>query len=194
MTDDPEVPREILRCPVHDQTDCSPLLNGCTIPIRLAATWRKGYAEGYSDAGRLARLSMPYEPPGLRDLIRSTVYKRGWKFHLAVFREDGDEAPRGWRLHIISDTENSYADPPGSQRIRVNHAFCVPPASYSRDTWAAWIRDRIDDVEGKHEVGEFLMFDGVREFAPHHGNGEDPYRVYHVGDLADTRVKAGHDK
>ena len=38
------------------------------------------------------------------------------------------------------------------------------------------------------------MVDGVRVFAPHHGNGEDPYRVWHVGDLADTRVKAGQDK
>ena len=50
MIDDPEIPREILRCPVHDQTDCSPLLNGCTLPNGLAAAYMAGYDAGYSDA------------------------------------------------------------------------------------------------------------------------------------------------
>lgn len=132
----------------------------------------------------------PYEPPGLREIVASITYKRGWLAYLAAFIEDEDEEPRGWRLHIVSDTADSY-DP--DKRIRVNHAFPVPPASYNTRTWKAWIRDRFADVEA-HELGEFLMFDGVREYGPHHGNGEDPYRVWHVGDYMDTRVRAGESK
>lgn len=133
--------------------------------------------------------TLPYEPPGLRDLIESLAYKRGWRFYLALFREDGDEAPRGWRFHVISDTEDSM-DP--AHRIRVNHAFPIPPASWNRDTWAAWLFDRVRDVE-THEAGEFFRIDGYREFAPHHSNGEDPYRVWHVGDHATARKSAGDD-
>lgn len=131
----------------------------------------------------------PFEPPGLRDLIATLTYKPGWKFFLALFREDEDEAPRGWRFHVISDTDDSLRP---DKRIRVNHAFPVPPASYNRDTWAAWIVDRIGDVE-MHERNEFVQFDGVREFAPHHGNGEDPYRTWHVSDYATAAKRAGDD-
>jgi hypothetical protein len=137
-----------------------------------------------------AMAATPYEPPGLRDIVAGTRYKAGWMIFLHLFREDDDEAPRGWRLHIVSDTADSYAP---DRRIRVNHAFPVPPTSWNERTWKAWIRDRFADVEA-HELGEFLTFDGVREYGPHHGNGEDPYRVWHVGDYADTRVKAGHGK
>lgn len=126
-----------------------------------------------------------FEPPGLRDLIGSMTYKPGWEMSLGAFIEDGEQ--RGWAFYVVSDTENSY-DP--TKRIRVRHEFLVPPASWNRDTWAAWLRDRVAQVE-EHELGEFLTFDGVREFAPHHGNGEDPYRVWHVSDYAETRTRAG---
>lgn len=129
----------------------------------------------------------PYEPPGLRELISTIAYKPGWTCWLAPFTEDGH--CRGYAFYVVSDTPNSY-DP--TERIRVRHEFVVPPASWKRDVWAAWLRDRFADVES-HEVGEFLMFDGVREFAPHHGNGEDPYRVWHVGDHEAARKKAGQD-
>lgn len=129
----------------------------------------------------------PFEPPGLRDLIESLSYKPGWMTSLALFEENGEA--RGWAFYVISDTENSY-DP--ARRIRVRHEFLVPPASWNRDTWAAWLFDRIRDVE-THEAGEFFMLDGYREFAPHHGNGEDPYRVWHVGDHAQARKKSGQD-
>lgn len=131
--------------------------------------------------------ALPFQPPGLRALVESITYKPGWSCSLGVFSEDGEA--RGWAFYVVSDTPNSYDV---DQRIRVRHEFLVPPASYNRDTWAAWLRDRLADVEA-HELGEFLMFDGVREFAPHHGNGEDPYRVWHVGDHAAARKKAGED-
>lgn len=127
----------------------------------------------------------PYEPPGLRDLIASITYKRGWEFWLGLMREDG--VARGWAFYVVSFTADSY-DPDSVMRVR--HEFLVPPASYNRDTWAAWLFDRIRDVES-HEAAEFFMLDGLREFAPHHGNGEDPYRVWHVGDHAATRKRAG---
>lgn len=136
----------------------------------------------------------PFEPPGLRDIVKRTAYKPGWTLSLSLFAEGGE--PRCWALHIVSDTADSYDH---SKPMRVRHEFLVPPASYNRDTWIAWVFDRIRQVED-HEAGEFFMVDGVdgvdgvRVFAPHHGNGEDPYRVWFVGDYADTRVKAGQDK
>lgn len=129
---------------------------------------------------------LPFEPPRLRGLIKSLSYKPGWEFWLGLFREDGEA--RGWAFYVISDTENSL-DP--DRRIRVRHEFLVPPASYNRDTWAAWLFDRVRDVE-THEAGEFFRINNVREFAPHHGNGEDPYRVWHVSDWA-TASKSGGD-
>lgn len=128
-----------------------------------------------------------FEPPGLRDLIQSITYKPGWQFFLAKFEEAGEH--RCWAFYVISETPDSYNP---ERTIRVRHEFLVPPASYNRDTWAAWLFDRIRDVE-THEAGEFFMLDGIREFAPHHGNGEDPYRVWHVGDHASIRKRAGQD-
>lgn len=129
----------------------------------------------------------PYEPPHLRALIESLTYKPGWDFRLGVFTEDDE--PRAWAFYVVSDTENSL-DP--ARRIRVRHEFLIPPASWNRDTWAAWLFDRVRDVE-THEAGEFFRLDGLREFAPHHGNGEDPYRVWHVSDHATARKSAGDD-
>ena len=131
--------------------------------------------------------ALPFEPPHLRDLIDSLSYKPGWSFTLGLFREDGDA--RGWAFYVISDTENSLAP---KQRIRVRHEFLVPPATWNRDTWAAWLFDRVRDVE-THEAGEFFRLNGVREFAPHHGNGEDPYRVWHTSDYATASKSSGED-
>ena len=128
-----------------------------------------------------------YVPPGLPDIIEKAKYKPGWRFWIETFIENGEE--RGVALHIISRTDDSYDH---DKRISVNHEFLIPPASYNHDTWVAWLFDRIRDVES-HEAGEFFMIDGVRVFGPHHGNGEDPYRVWHVGDYAATRKKAGQD-
>lgn len=127
-----------------------------------------------------------WEPPGLRAIVDAVTYMPGWMIYLGRDNE-GD----GWLcLHIVSSTPDSYQ--PG-RNIRVNHSFLVPMATYNERTWKAWIRDCYEKV-WLHETGEFLKFDGVREFAPHHGNGEDPYLVWHVGDVADTQVRAGDDK
>jgi hypothetical protein len=130
---------------------------------------------------------LDYWPPALEELVGQVTYKPGWSVRLG--EEFADDGAGGLKLFIVSDTPDSYDV---SRRVRVRHEFLVPRASYTRDVWAAWLFDRYRDVES-HEAGEFFMLDGLREFAPHHGNGEDPYRVWHVGDHAATRKKAGQD-
>jgi hypothetical protein len=128
-----------------------------------------------------------YEPPGLRDLVKSITYKPGWQFWLVD--ETEEDGSGGLQFQVVSDTENSFDF---GSRIRVRHSFLVPAASYNRDVWAAWLFDRVRDVE-THEAGEFFRLDGVREFAPHHGNGEDPYRVWHVSDWSTAAKSSGDD-
>lgn len=128
-----------------------------------------------------------FTPPGLAELVDQVTYKPRWLVALVDAGEP--DGSGGLALQIVSDTEDSMQ--PG-QRTRVRHRFLVPPATYNRDTWAAWLFDRFRDVES-HEAAEFFRIDGLREFAPHHSNGEDPYRVWHVGDYATARKRAGDD-
>lgn len=130
---------------------------------------------------------LDYWPHALENLVHEVTYKPGWSIWLG--EELADDGAGGLKLFIVSSSPDSYNT---DRTIRVRHEFLVPRASYSRDVWAAWIFDRFRDVE-THEAGEFFQIDGVREFAPHHGNGEDPYRVWHVGDYAATRKQAGQD-
>lgn len=126
-----------------------------------------------------------YVPPHLADLVASVTYKPGWEFRLA--HEVEPDGSGGLALWITSDTEDSFNF---DRRIRVRHAFLIPAASYNRNVWAAWLFDRVRDVE-THEAGEFFRLNGVREFAPHHGNGEDPYRTWHVSDWATAAKSSG---
>ena len=128
-----------------------------------------------------------YVPPHLEGLVANLKYKPGWTFRL-VYEVEPDGSG-GLQFQAVSDTEDSFNY---NRRIRVRHSFLVPTASYNRDVWAAWLFDRIRDVE-THEAGEFFRIDGVREFAPHHGNGEDPYRVWHVSDWATADKSSGDD-
>lgn len=128
---------------------------------------------------------MTYTPKHLPELVAAIEYKPLWRFSLEErFEEDG---AGGLILGIVSFTDNSFDF---EKRIAVHHSFLVPPASWNRDVWAAWIFDRVRDVE-THEAGEFFRIDGVREFAPHHSNGEDPYRVWHVSDWATAAKSSG---
>lgn len=128
-----------------------------------------------------------YLPAHLRELVNNLAYKPGWTFSLR--EEYAPDGSGGLTFFVISETPDSMNP---TLPIRVRHGFLVPPASYSRDVWAAWLFDRIRDVE-THEAGEFFRLYGLREFAPHHGNGEDPYRVWHVSDYATANKSAGDD-
>lgn len=125
-------------------------------------------------------------PENLDRIVKSITYMPGWMVYIGHDNESGMHPT----LHIVSDTPDSYHP---EQRMRVNHSFLIPPATYNDRTWKAWILECYLKV-WRHETGEFLQFDGVREFAPHHGNGEDPYMTWHVGDLEDTQVPAGQEK
>lgn len=127
-----------------------------------------------------------YEPPGLRDLVKRVEFMPRWLVYLGT--EYADDGAGGLHLFIVSDTEDSMN--PG-ERMRVRHGFLVPAASYNEANWTAWVFDRFRDVLANHEAGEFFRVDGVRVFAPHHGNGEDPYRVWHVSDHATAKKRAG---
>lgn len=128
-----------------------------------------------------------YWPEHLETAVDLLEYKPNWMTYLAVeFSEDGSG---GLTFFVVSNTENSL-DP--GKRIRVRHGFLVPPASYDLKNWKAWLVDRLGDVE-MHERNEFVKFGGVREFAPHHGNGEDPYRTWHIGTEEQANKSAGDD-
>lgn len=123
----------------------------------------------------------------LRPIVEATKYiMPGWRVFLGGDNEDPDIPA----LHVISYTIDAYHP---ERMSSVNHSFLVPLGSYNARNWKIWIRDCIAKV-WEHEINEMLLFNGVREFAPHHGNGEDPYRTWLVGDLADTQVRAGETK
>lgn len=123
----------------------------------------------------------------LKALVKKTNFVwPGWLIYLGVDNEGSGAAV----LHIVSHTPNSYKP---EENISVNHSFLVPLADYNERTWKAWIFECFLKV-WRHETGEMLEFNGVKEFAPHHADGEDPYITWHVGDLDDTRVRAGESK
>lgn len=124
-------------------------------------------------------------PDHLRELVSAIDYKPEWMFYLQV--ENYEDGSGGLHLFIVSESADSFDF---TKRIRVRHGFLVPNATYNRDEWAAWIFDRVREVE-THEAAEFFRIDGVREFAPHHGNGENPYRVWWVSDWATAAKSAG---
>lgn len=128
-----------------------------------------------------------YLSPVLEALIPQITYKPNWEIY--VGREVAEDGAGGWKLFIISHTDNSINRP---GKIRVRHEFIIPAASYNRDTWIAWVFDRFRDVE-THEAGEFFRVDDVRVFAPHHGNGENPYLVWHHGDPSAAAKRSGDD-
>lgn len=131
--------------------------------------------------------ALGYVAPALWDLMPQLEYKRGWAFTLGT--SYGPDGSGGLVLRIIALTDDSFNF--GNQR-RTCHEFLVPRASYNRNSWVAWVFARICDVE-RHEAGEFFRVDGVREFAPHHGNGEDPYITWHVSDWATAAKSAGDE-
>lgn len=115
-----------------------------------------------------------------------TLYEQTWdeleRFLLHFTYEDGS------RTHLVRDDEsnyavlyvflhapNTYVGSPGDREDRyTRHEFVVPVATYDYENWRRWVYDRLCSA-ALHEVGEWFMDDGVRVFAPHHGNGEDPY-------------------
>lgn len=130
-----------------------------------------------------ARQTFPF-PTVLAELIGALTYRPGWTFKLAdIERDPGSE---GLTFIVRSLGYDTY-NPDRGETYGVYHYFPVPPATFNRQGWTSWIRKRLLDVE-EHELNEFLMIDGYRPFAPHHGPGSDPYTTFFHGDETDART------
>jgi hypothetical protein len=108
-----------------------------------------------------------------------TSYKR---FHLETPEENYAV------LYIFTFNKNTYK--PDQMRY-TRHEFVVPVATYNRAAWVRWVFDRILSIE-THETTECFQVDGVRIYAPHHGNGWDPYTIWYDGH-PDEQAKAPGD-
>lgn len=126
----------------------------------------------------------PYPYP-LDDLIRGLHYRPGWTFALSTIERDPGSA--GLTFSVSTLGFNSY-HPERGQTYRVLHHFPVPPATFDRRSWQAWLRARINDVE-QHELNEFFQIDDDRPYAPSHGPGNDPYLTREVGTDLDRRTR-----
>ena len=126
----------------------------------------------------------------LQQALDSIDYKRdpipeGHK-RFALFRND--EANYA-ELSIYTYNVNTY----DTDRMRfTRHEFVVPVATYHRAGWTRWVFDRIASIE-LHETCEWFFVDGERVYAPHHGNGWDPYAFWPGHDYAEKAKAPGED-
>lgn len=126
----------------------------------------------------------------LEEVLNSTEFKR-------EPLPDGD--PRFWfwrnsddtfaQLNIYTYNPNTYKE--GEMR-HTRHEFIVPAATYHRQGWIRWLFDRILSVDA-HETTEHFFVDGVRVYAPHHGNGWDPYTFWPGHDISEKLKAPGED-
>jgi hypothetical protein len=110
-------------------------------------------------------------------LVEKIKCKPGWSFKTTT--EDG------FLLLVI--TVNGHDSYNAENRLRVNHYYPVPEATYNEKSWLRWIFERCRGVEN-HELGEWFTIDGRRPFAPLHGPGEDPYTVHEYRDPIDAQT------
>lgn len=111
------------------------------------------------------------------------------------------DPPPGQRFRLSYDGENNYAilyvytynvdtyNAPAMRHTR--HEFVVPVATYNKDTWIRWVFDAIVSIE-VHETSEWFFVNGERVYAPHHGNGEDPYKQWYAS-FPEKKLKAPGD-
>jgi len=121
----------------------------------------------------------------LAEALDEIVYTRdiepGWRRFQLVRDDEANYAV----LYIFTHNPNTYRP----DEIRhTRHEFVVPVATYHKDAWTRWVFDRIVSIE-IHETCESFQVNGVRIYAPHHGNGEDPYAFW-PGGTAEQKSKA----
>lgn len=124
-------------------------------------------------------------PTLLADLIDTFKYRPGWRFEL-VDPLERDPGSAGLTLIVTTKGYNSY-HPEDGETYRVNHYFPVPPATYDRRSWRAWLHECLEKVE-RHELNEFFQDGEDRPYAPSHGPGNDPYITREVGTDVDRRT------
>lgn len=92
-------------------------------------------------------------------------------------------------LYIFTHNVNTYNR---SQIRHTRHEFVVPAVTYHEAAWARWVFDRIASIE-MHETCESFEYKGVRIYAPHHGNGWDPYTIWYDGHPEEQAKAPGDD-
>ncbi len=127
-------------------------------------------------------------PQPLADLVEHCELEKDWMVYLDDGRRRG-QGCSGLRLNILTQTFDTY-HPEQGREYRVLHMFPVPAAAYDRRSWQRWLFDRYCDVV-IHESCEWFKIDGERPYAPHHGDGEDPYVVWEVGEPGATKRRPG---
>lgn len=116
-------------------------------------------------------------PMELEELVATCQLNPGWSVELRDM--DRGQGSKGLTLIITTKGYDSY-HPDRGETYRVRHYFPVPPASYLRGSWQRWLFDTYLDVQ-IHEGMEFFQIEGKRPYAPHHGDGEDPYTIFERG-------------
>lgn len=105
------------------------------------------------------------------------------------FRLVRDDEANHAVLYVFTHTPNTYRP----EEIRhTRHEFVVPVATYNELTWVRWVFERIKSIE-IHETCESFQYKGQRIYAPHHGNGEDPYVEWHLGTVEQAAKAPGED-
>lgn len=127
-------------------------------------------------------------PDALERVVRSVAYKEGWSIRLNDRHRS--DAARGLTLDIVVPAVDSYGD--GQQMRHTRHEFIVPAAEYDERAWTRWVFERFVDVE-THECMEFFKVRGLRPFAPHHGDGRNPYSIIERGTSADAGKHPGDE-
>jgi hypothetical protein len=112
-------------------------------------------------------------PQELADIIEELEYRPGWRFSLESFERDAGSS--GLTFKVLSKGYDTHHIDLG-ETYRVWHYFAVPPATFNRQSWLEWVRDRLIAIE-IHEACEFMVVDGKQPFAPNHGPGWDPYVI-----------------
>lgn len=121
------------------------------------------------------------------------------------------DVPPGPRFRLVRDDEANYAvlyimaynpDSYAPDQMRhTRHEFVVPVATYHQQAWTRWVFDRFVSIE-LHEACESFQvamptpgnaLRRIRPYAPHHGNGEDPYAFWPGGTREQKRKSPGED-
>jgi hypothetical protein len=129
----------------------------------------------------------------LADAINDIVYTRD-PVPERRFELRRDDAHNYAVLYIFTYTPDTYRR---DEMRYTRHEFVVPVATYHKAAWTRWVFDRIVSIE-MHETCESFQVRGddgdlYRPYAPHHGNGEDPYAFWPGGTVEQKSKAPGED-
>lgn len=103
----------------------------------------------------------------IRRVVDAADYKPGWELSVRTM----SQIPHLWVKAEVQDSA------PPHRLIVIDHVIPIPPELLEDDAPAAhaqaWVRNALLSIE-RHEVGEWLRFDGLQAFYPDHGHG-NPY-------------------